>query len=289
MAVALMVVCAGCGTARTDASSNAVSVVGAENQYANVLSQIGGQFVHVSAIMTNPNTDPHVFETSPKQAKVISSARLVVQNGLGYDEFMNKLEKATPNSKRKVITVQDVMNLPDSTPNPHLWYDPQVMQRLIPAIVSELSAIDQAHAAEFNANARQLSEALGTWQSLIDAMRGAFAGVAVATTEPIADYLLNAAGLHIATPASFEMAVMNGDDPSPQDVTSERALFTERRVKAFVYNEQVTDSLTNAMKSLAEQNAIPVVGVYETMPANKNYQSWMSDTTAALKNALASA
>ena len=108
-------------------TSTVINAVGAENEYANVLGQIGGHYVHVSSILNNPNTDPHTFESSPSVAEEVSAAELIVQNGVGYDNFMNKIESASPNSRRKVIVAQNVLGLPTNTPNPHLWYDPKTM------------------------------------------------------------------------------------------------------------------------------------------------------------------
>src|ERR1700676_3394572 len=104
-----------------------IVAVGAENEYASVLQQVGGKYVQVSAIMSNPATDPHTFEASASVARLISSAQLVVQNGVGYDRFMNTIESAAPSSSRQVIVVQNLLGLPDSTPNPHLWYKPGTM------------------------------------------------------------------------------------------------------------------------------------------------------------------
>ena len=111
-----------------------IAAVGAENQYANVISQIGGADVTVTAIMTDPNTDPHTFEASPSVSRVVSRASLIVQNGLGYDDFMSKIEAASPNSKRKVVDVQTLLRVPDSTANPHLWYDPTTMPAVAKAV-----------------------------------------------------------------------------------------------------------------------------------------------------------
>src|ERR1700743_3443997 len=101
-----------------------IVAVGAESEYANVIGQVGGKYVQSSAIMSNPNTDPHTFEASIAVAREVGSAQLVVQNGVGYDGFMNTIESAAPDSGRTVIDVQQLLKLPDSTPNPHLWYDP---------------------------------------------------------------------------------------------------------------------------------------------------------------------
>src|SRR5579863_9975271 len=118
---------AGCGssTPSDGSGSGKIVAVGAENEYANVIQQIGGRYVSVSAIMSNPNTDPHTFEASPSVAQLVSSARLIIQNGVGYDSFMNKIESASPKQGRKVIDVQNLLGLPTDTPNPHLWYEPE--------------------------------------------------------------------------------------------------------------------------------------------------------------------
>ena len=108
-------------------SGSSIVAVGAENEYSNVIGQVGGKYVQVSAIMSNPNTDPHTFEASASVARTVSAAQLVVQNGVGYDTFMNTIENAAPNSARKVIVVQNLLGLPTDTPNPHLWYKPITM------------------------------------------------------------------------------------------------------------------------------------------------------------------
>jgi len=269
---------AGSGTG----SDAKIVAVGAENEYADVLSQIGGRYVTVSAIMSDPNTDPHTYEASPKVAAEVSAARLVVQNGLGYDDFMTKIEQGSADSSRKVVDVQDLLGLPDSTPNPHLWYKPSTM----PAVAGDLESLDPAHASVFKANLAAFDASLGTVNTAIAQLKAKYGGAGVATTEPVADYLLDAAGVQNLTPWAFQADVMNGNDPSPQDVATERGLFTGHKVKAFVYNQQVTDSLTSSLLALAHQNGIPVVGVYETMPTpGYDYQSWMRAEISALSNA----
>src|ERR1019366_1613156 len=138
-AAVLAMVAAGCGGAAQTSSAGVISAIGAENEYANVLSQIGGRYVHVDAILSNPNTDPHTFESSPSVAEEVSAAQLIVQNGLGYDGFMNRIESASPNSSRRVIVVQDLLGLPGSTPNPHLWYEPTTMPKVATAMARNLS------------------------------------------------------------------------------------------------------------------------------------------------------
>jgi zinc/manganese transport system substrate-binding protein len=265
-----------------------IVAVGAENEYTSVLTQVGGKYVQASAIMSNPATDPHTFEASASVARLISAAQLVVQNGVGYDRFMNTIENAAPSSSRKVIVVQNVLGLPDSTPNPHLWYQPGTMPAVANAIAADLAAIQPAHASYFKANASAFIGSLAAWDNAIAAFKAKYPNTPVATTEPVADYMLQAAGADNLTPFTFQLNIMNGTDPSAQNVATERSLFTQHKVKVFLYNQQVTSSLTQSFITLAHANGIPVVGVYETMPVpGFNYQSWMLTEVQDLQKAVA--
>jgi zinc/manganese transport system substrate-binding protein len=288
--VLVAVLIAGCGggsSSTAGASSGAIAAVGAENEYANVIDQIGGKYVKVTAIESNPNTDPHTFEASPSVAQTVSAASLLIENGVGYDTYMEKIEAAAPNSSRKVINVQHLLGLPDSTPNPHLWYKRETMPAVAKALVSDLSALQPAHAAYFQANARKFEESLKQWYAAIAKFKAAYPNMPVATTEPVGDYMLEAAGTKNMTPFTLQAAIMNGTDPAPQNVTLQNGLFTGHKVKVFVYNQQVTDSLTNSFRELALKEGIPVVGVYETMPVpGYDYQSWMLAEVQALEKAV---
>lgn len=273
--------------ARAGSKPGIVHAVGAENQYANVLSQIGGRYVSVVSILKNPNTDPHTFEASPRVAEEVSAATLVVQNGVGYDTFMNNIEAASPNPKRKVIVVQHVLGLSEDTPNPHLWYSPKTMPAAAKAMADDLSDLQPAHAAYFQANLKRFDASLNPWFNAIAAFKAGHQGVTVATTEPVADYLLTAMGIVNLTPFQFQADIMNGIDPSPQDVTLENGFFTNHTVKVFVYNEQVVDSLTTSIRLGALKAGVPVVGVYETMPTpGFDYQSWMMAEVTAIERAV---
>jgi len=264
-----------------------IVAVGAENQYANVIGQIGGKYVAVTAIVSNPNIDPHSFEASPKVAQVVSAASLVVQNGLGYDSYMNKIEQASPNARRKVIDVQNLLGLPDSTENPHLWYKPTTMTAVAKAIAADLAVLDPPDSGYFNANVTKFDDSLKPWLQAIAMLKASHPGAPVATTEPVGDYMIQAAGLDNETPWTLQADVMNGVDPSPQNVAFEESLFARHQVKAFLYNEQVTDSLTETFLADAKDAGIPVVGLYETMPTpGFTYQSWMIAEVNSLQRAL---
>jgi zinc/manganese transport system substrate-binding protein len=264
-----------------------VLAVGAENQYANVISQIGGRYVQTAAIMSNPSTDPHTFEVSTSVARTIASAQLVVQNGVGYDAFMNQLESASANSSRDVIDVQTLLGLPLDTKNPHLWYSPVVMTKVAVRIEKDLVKIDPQHASYFAKRLHAFQVSIVQLDAAITKFRHRFSGTAVATTEPVADYLLMALGLQNRTPFRFQADIMNGVDPSPEDIAFQQSLFKKHQVKVFCYNAQVSSTVTVAMRSLAESSGVPVVAVYETMPTpGFDYQTWMLAEIKALTKAI---
>jgi zinc/manganese transport system substrate-binding protein len=280
---------AGCRSSGLSATpAGVITAVGAENEYANVIEQVGGAYVKVTAIESNPNIDPHTFEASPSVAETVAAAGLVVQNGVGYDTFMERIESASPSSQRKVIDVQKLLGLADSTRNPHLWYRPQTMPVVARAIAASLSELQPAHAAYFQARAASFERSLGPWHEALAQFAREYPHTPVATTEPVGDYMLEAAGTVNMTPFGLQADIMNGVDPAPQDVTLQDGLFADHRVKVFVYNQQVTDSLTESFLEAAKRAGVPVMGVYETMPTpGYAYQSWMLAEVQALRRAVA--
>ena len=273
-------------TSTATAKTGTVVAVGAENEYANVISQIGGKYVRVTAIESNPNTDPHSFEASASVSEVVGAAELVVQNGIGYDSYMNTIEKAAPNPTRRVIDVQHLLGRPDSTPNPHLWYSPGTMPAVARAIAGDLGRLRPAHRAYFEARLRAFDSSLKPWLAAIADFRKSYAGTTVASTEPVGDYLLQALGMRNLTPFGLQADVMNGVDLPPQYVTLQDKLLEQHKVKVFVYNQQVVDSVTEAFLAETHRAGIPVVGVYETMPAGFSYQNWMLAQVHALQKAI---
>jgi zinc/manganese transport system substrate-binding protein len=271
----------------TPGATGVIRAVGAENQYANVISQVGGRYVQVSAIMSDPNTDPHTFEVSTGVARDVASAQLIVQNGVGYDEFMNQLESASPNASRDVIDVQTLLGLPLDTKNPHLWYDTGAIVKTADKIKKYLMVLDPKHAGYFARRLAVFKASIVSLDQAVAAFRHQFSGDEVATTEPVADYLLSALGLDNLTPFRFQADIMNGVDPSPEDIALQQSFFTSHQVKVFCYNAQVSSSVTTALRTLAQKSHVPVVAVYETMPTpGYDYQSWMLAEIHALRKAL---
>ncbi|HUZ42125.1 MAG TPA: zinc ABC transporter substrate-binding protein [Acidimicrobiales bacterium] len=277
---------ASAATANTKA--RVITAVGAESEYANVLSQIGGKYVVVSSILNNPNTDPHAYEVTTSVAEEVSRALLIVQNGVGYDSFMNRIEAASPNSRRKLIVVQKVLGLPANTPNPHLWYDPKTMPKVAKAMAKDLGELDPGQTSYFQDNLRTFDTSLQSWTKAIATFKSKYPGTKVAVTEPVADYLLKAMGMRILSPFAFQADIMNGVDPAPEDITLEDSFFTQHEAKVFCYNQQVVDSLTSSIRHTAIKNNVPVVGVYETMPTPRyDYQTWMLAEVKAIEAAVA--
>lgn len=284
LATALAAFCA-CSPSKTGSSK--IQAVGAENFYADVISQIGGSHVEVRPILSNPNTDPHTYESSTADASAVASADLIVENGMGYDAFMQKLEDASPRAERTVIDAGQVL-AKHAGDNPHLWYLPGTMQRIAELIAGELSKRDPADAKEFAANRNRFVASLQPWTAKITALKRDYKGTPVAVSEPVFNYTAEAIGLDIRTPVSFQLAVEEGNDPAPQDVAAVSALLSHKDVKAIIYNQQTVEPTTSRMLDLAHNNSIPVVGVYETMPAGMSYQQWMKAEVDAIARALRS-
>jgi zinc/manganese transport system substrate-binding protein len=287
LALVVALAVAGCGGSSAGAAPDGkISAVGAENEYANVIEQIGGKYVDVSAVESDPNTDPHTFEASASVAQLVGGADVVVQNGLGYDSYMEKIESASSNSSRQVIDVQELLGLPDSTPNPHLWYSPETMPAVARQLVADFAELQPGHRAYFAANLKKFEASLQPWLKGLEGFTTRFPGAAVATTEPVADYMLEAAGIENLTPFTMQADIMNDVDPAPQAVAEQEGFFSEKQADAFVYNQQVTDSITEKFLGDAAENDVPVVGVYETMPTGYTYQGWMEAELKALEAAV---
>ena len=285
------VVLTGCNSKTTSASTAAsgkIVAVGAENEYADVISQIGGKYVSVTGIMSNPETDPHSYEANTTDAAIVSKATLIVENGLGYDDFMDKLESSSKSSKKTVINVAKELGYADDTKNPHLWFKPNTMPKVAELVAKSLENQMPDQKQYFESQLAKFNDSLKTWTADLNELKKDYANTAVAVTEPVSDYLVEAAGLDIKTPWAYQASVMNGTDPSPQDVKTQQNLFSSKQVKVFLYNRQAVDDSTTALLNLAKSNNIPVVGVYETMPSKYTYQKWMEAETEAIIKAIKS-
>ena len=277
---------AACGGTMTNAGS-ALAVVAAENVYGDIAQQIGGAHVHVTSILSDPRADPHLFEPGSSNGLAVATAKVVIQNGLGYDAFMTLLENAAPNAQRSVLTIADVLGVHGRDANPHLWYDVPALGRIAQAISAALSRADPAHRSAYRAGLTRFEATLGPLRREVAHIRTAFGGAAIAYTEPVPGYLIDAAGLKNLAPASFTRAIEEGTEPPPQAVAAMNALMTQRRIKVLLYNSQAVSPITSRVRAEAARAHIPVAGVTETLPPHHSFQQWQLAQARQLAAALA--
>jgi zinc/manganese transport system substrate-binding protein len=291
LAAALALATVGCGSSSPGpggSSGSQVRAVTSTNVYADLVSQIGGDHVSVTAFISNPDADPHSYEASAQNLLALSKASLVIENGGGYDDFMTTMYRAG-HSKAKVLNAVDLSGdsaAPGGEPNEHVWYDFSAMDTLIGHIAAALSDSAPADKAAFTANASALRARIGTLKATEAAIRSRYAGRGVAITEPVPLYLLQACGLVNRTSQAFSKAVEEDGDVSPRVLADTLALFNDKQVSLLAYNEQTTGATTARVLAAAKANSIPVVPVTETLPSGKNYVSWMADTLSAVQTAL---
>ena len=267
--------------------SKRLSVVAAENPWGNIASQIGGNKVHVTSILSNPNVDPHLYESDALDAAEVSSAKIVIKNGLGYDDFIDKLVAGSGRSDQiKIVSAASVLNVTGSDPNPHLWYAIADVPQVASAIEGAMASEDPSNQSYYAQNLTEFDNSLMPINSVMNEIKSKYAGQPVAYTERVAGYLLQEAGLKIVTPTGFARSIEDGTEPSPADTEAMENLISAHSIKVLLYNVQTVSSVTDHIKSLARQNKIPVVGVSETLPPGKTYQTWQHDQADAILTAL---
>jgi zinc/manganese transport system substrate-binding protein len=261
--------------------------VAAENFYGDIAHRIGGADVTVTSILSNPNQDPHLFEASPSVAREVSRADIVIMNGLAYDPWMDGLLQASPSRRRTVITVAELLER-KAGDNPHLWYDPKTMPRLAEALVIELTRRDPARADFYRRRQTDFLASLAPLERRVDDMKAAYEGAAITATEPVFGYMAQALGLTVLN-EGFQLAVMNGTEPSARQMAAFDNDLRERKAKVLIYNVQVSNDMTARLLALAKASDTAVVGVTETMPEGTGYVQWMLQQLVALQAALTQA
>jgi zinc/manganese transport system substrate-binding protein len=272
------------GQATAVAAEEKIAVVAAENFYGDIVRQIGGDRVAVVSIMSSPDQDPHLFETTPTTVRQIATAQIVVLNGANYDPWMEKLLAATPRSNRTAINVAHLTGRKPGD-NPHLWYDPATMPAVATAIAEALGKADSAHAADYAARLKTTLASLARITQRVEQLKTKHAGSVVTATEPVFGPMAEALGL-VMRNQRFQLAMMNDTEPSARDVAAFERDLKDRRVKVLIYNRQVSEKLTERLRDIAARSKVPVVGVTETMPANTTFQDWLLGELDALDRAL---
>ena len=274
--VATAMVVAGCSsTSVPKTSAGVVRVVAGENFWGDIVHQLGGSHVSVTSIISDPNADPHTYESNAKDAAAIAKARVVIVNGLGYDDFLSKLISASGSPNREVVSAATAIGISGDDANPHIWYDTSRLHLVVSAVADALGRADPSDARLFTANAATFDDSLKPIMDVISTIRSKYSGTEIAYTERVPGYLVQAAGLALGIPSSFARAIEDGDDPSAGDTEAFDTAITDRRVKVLLYNAQVTDAQTDKIKALAQQSQVPIVGVTETLPSSDaDFQAW---------------
>jgi zinc/manganese transport system substrate-binding protein len=277
---------AGCGSPAASTSSATLQVIAGQNFWGSIAAQLGGTRVSVTSIVTNPNADPHEYESSTRDARAFATADYVILNGAGYDEWGSKLLAGSPNQKRRVFTVADLLHK-KAGENPHFWYNPTWVDQVADKITADYQALDAADSNYFAQRRADLRTALKPYHDRIASIKASFSGVPVGATESIFVYLAQALGLNLISPPEFMQALAEGNDPPAQTVAEFHDLVANKRIKLLVYNVQTSTSITEDLKRTATDNGIPVVGVSETLqPVDATFQEWQDAQLLTLQNAL---
>ena len=277
----------GCSPSSGAAKPGKIGLVAGENFWGNIAAQIGGDRVTVKSIISDSGADPHEYESTVDDAAAVANAKVVVANGVGYDDFLTKLVSASPSNNRTVLTVADIVGVRGANPNPHLWYNPAYVIKAAGAIEAALAKESPAGASTFQANLKTFLSGEQQVVDVINRIKAKYAGQAVAYTERVPGYLVAAAGLKLGTPLSFSLSLEDGNDPSPRDNAAFEQALTKHTVRVLIYNAQVTDSATKHLRDLATSSGVPVVSMTETMPSTEpNFQTWQAHQASELLAAL---
>lgn len=288
MAVALVALaCVACGSATPAGQSGAIRVVAGENFWGSLAVQLGGSKASVQSVVTDPNADPHEYETSTVDARAFADADLVILNGAGYDEWGRKLLDANPSSHRQVIDVAQLIGK-KAGENPHFWYDPGYVVKVADSITAMYRSIDAADGGYFDAQRAAFDTALKPYDERIAEIKSKYSGVPIGSTESIFEYMAAALGLKLISPPQFMDAVAEGNDPPASAVIAFNNQVIGKQIRVLIYNVQTVTAVTTNVKQLAAQNGIPVVGVSETLqPTSASFQEWQLAQLITLQNALA--
>ncbi len=288
-AAAVVVALAGtaCGTGAVGATPGVLNVVAGENFWGNIAAQLGGSRVSVHSVVTDPNADPHEYESSTQDARAFADAGLVILNGAGYDDWGQKLLDANSSSHRTVLNIAQLLGRKPGD-NPHFWYNPSYVLTVAEKITAEYKTIDPGGASFFDQQHVAFTSALKPYTDRIADIKSKYAGTPIGSTESIFVYMAAALGLDLITPPEFMDAVAQGTDPPASAVATVHDQVAGKQIKVLVYNIQSSSALTTNLKQLAQQQGIQLVGVTETLqPVGATFQAWQTGWLTALEAALA--
>ncbi|MGN1272649.1 MAG: metal ABC transporter solute-binding protein, Zn/Mn family [Lactobacillus sp.] len=275
---AVMLLTSACSNSSKADNNGKISIVTTTNVYADIAKNIVGKYGTTNAIIKNSATDPHDFEPTTENAKELSKANIIVANGLGYDDWMNKLASSV--NKKPTLVGEDLMKLKKGD-NPHIWYNLSMPTKYVDYLVKRLSKLDPKHKAYFEANGKKYLAKINKIRSLIKSSKKTNKPVFV--SEPVFDYALEEAGYKIGD-KEFEKAVENNTDPSPKTLNKMTSDIKNKKIAFFVNNTQSSSSTVNTLVKLAKENNIPVLNVRETIPNHMTYLNWMRKNYQNLAN-----
>jgi zinc/manganese transport system substrate-binding protein len=280
-----LIAVAGC-TARA-ADDGRLHVVAAESFWGSLAAQLGGDRVRVTSIVHTPGADPHDYEPTPADARAMATAKLALVNGVGYDPWAQKLIDANPVSGRVVLNVGRLVGVPGGG-NPHRWYSPADVERVIGATTAAYKRLEPGSAGYFDAQRAALETRLTRYRSLIASIRSRFAGTPVGASESVFQPLAQGLGLRLVTPAGFMNAVSEGADPTAADRSAVDRQIASRQIRLWVYNSQNATPDVKRLTGEARSAGIPVVTVTETPePATASFQDWQVRQLEQIAGALA--
>jgi len=283
--IASAVGCSEDNKAASDHQHGTASVVASTNVWGSVASAVAGDHASVKSIISNPEQDPHSFEATPSDAAAITDATLVVYNGGGYDHWVDDVLSG----HQGVAAVDAYSLLPAVGPQPaneHVFYDLETVKSVANQIADKLAQADAGHADDYKANAAKFVDQADTIAAAERAIGAAHPGATVVATEPVAHYLLTNSGITDKTPEGFTKAIEGDSDPSPADLAAMLDLIKGRQVSALVYNTQTQTDVTKQLQDAANQAAVPIIDVTETLPAATDYLTWQRQTVDQLANQL---
>jgi zinc/manganese transport system substrate-binding protein len=278
---------AGCGSGSGAVTQGGLRVVAAENFWGSIASQLAGSKATVTSIIVNPNTDPHSYDPTPANARTLAGAKLAIVNGIGYDDWAPKLLAASPLAGRITLDVGGLLGLHDGD-NPHQWYSPTNVNRVVGAIVADLTRLEPRDGSYFRARERSFeTTGLARYHALINEIRARYRGVAVGYSESIFQPLGEALGLRLLTPYSFTKAIAEGTDVTAADKETVDRQAQEHLIKVWVFNSQNVTPDVQRVNELARAAGIPIATVTETLsPASDSFQQWQVSELERLITAL---
>jgi zinc/manganese transport system substrate-binding protein len=270
--------------------STAIGVVAAENFWGSLAEQLGGSHVKVTSVINNPDADPHAYEPTAADGRAVAGAKLAIVNGIGYDAWAGKMVDSNPAPGRTVLTVGDLVGV-KAGGNPHRWYSPADVRKVIDQITADYKKLDPAHATFFDTqHSVVVNTNLKDYFGLVDQIKATYAGTPVGASESIFAPLTDETGLKLLTPESFLSAISEGGDPTAADKATIDNQIKNKLIKVYVYNSQNATPDVKAQVDAAKAAGVVVTTVTETLtPAGASFQDWQVHQLNALKQALAQA